>query len=302
MNLTCIVLSPPRSAMEIEDCAYPLVEKVLATSNVEAAFTAVDYAVLVGGFPRKAGMQRADLMEKNAPIFVAQGRALEQWASRNVKVLVVANPANTNCLVAAMHAPSIPKQNFTALTRLDDNRAKGQLAKRLGVQVSAVGNTIIWGNHSKTQFPDIEHAHVFSPPPFMKNAKDVVNDAVWTNSVFMPTVQNRGAAVIEARGSSSAMSAANASADHLRSWHRGTAPGEWVSMGVYTSGQYGVEKGLIYSFPCTCANGEWTVVEGLEPQRDVQLSQQMLKVTETELIEEKKEVVGIIAGQQGTKQ
>jgi malate dehydrogenase len=281
--------------MEIEDCAYPLVKKVVPTSELKVAFDGVHVAVLVGGMPRKAGMQRADLMEKNAPIFVDQGAALEKYANRNVKVLVVANPANTNCLITALNAPSIPKKNFTCLTRLDENRAKGQLALKLGTTVDTVGNAIIWGNHSKTQYPDLEFAHVLQQPPTPLSAKSAVADEKWVDETFVSTVQNRGAAVIEARGFSSAMSAANASADHLRSWFRGTQPGDWVSMGVWSEGQYGIAKDIIYSFPCDCVNGEWKVVENLQHgEKAAPLAQKMMRATEKELVEEKAEAVGIM--------
>lgn len=276
--------------MEIDDCAYPLVQSVVATSDLQVACTGVNYAVLVGGFPRKAGMQRKDLMDKNVPIFVGQGRALNAYADKNVKVLVVANPANTNSLILALNAPDIPKTNFSCLTRLDDNRAKAQLAQKAGVQVAQVKNTIIWGNHSKTQFPDISHA-IVSKDSQEHPAAALVNDDEWNRTKFIPTVQNRGAAVIEMRGLSSAMSAANASADHLRDWHNGTKPGEYVSMGIFTTGQYGVEPGLMFSFPCICKDGQYQVVEGLAWD---ELSQTMIKATEKELIEEKAEALHII--------
>lgn len=274
--------------MEIEDCAYPLVKSVVATSDPKIGFSGVNVAVLLGGSPRKAGIQRADLMSKNAPIFVQQGKMLEQHADRNVKVLVVANPANTNCLITALNAPSIPRKNFTCLTRLDDNRARGQLAKKLGADVVNVHNTIVWGNHSNTQFPDVEHAYVEAADGTRTSVRQAVDDEKWLSDAFMPAVQNRGAAVIEARGGSSAMSAANASADHLRSWFLGTRPGEWVSMGVYTQGSHGVTSDLIFSLPCECKNGEWTPVESVMPSDAA-----LIASTQRELIEEKEEALRI---------
>eukprot|EP00455_Lapot_gusevi_P028621 TRINITY_DN305_c0_g1_i2.p2 TRINITY_DN305_c0_g1~~TRINITY_DN305_c0_g1_i2.p2 ORF type:complete len:339 (+),score=150.77 TRINITY_DN305_c0_g1_i2:81-1097(+) len=278
--------------MEIDDCAYPLVKGVVATSDLEAAFKGVKVAFLVGGFPRLKGMQRRDLMAKNVSIFVAQGQALNQHADPDVKVLVVANPANSNCLIASMNAPNIPKKNFTALTRLDQNRAKAQLANKVGVTSDKVGNVIIWGNHSKTQVPDLSHAYVAANGE-KKAALEVVNDEKWAHGEFVTTVQERGAAVLEARGLSSAMSAANAAADHMRDWIKGTAEGEYVSMAVVTTGnEYGVPEGLVFSLPCTCSNGEYTVVHGLNWD---EFSQSMIAVTTQELVEERAEALDIIA-------
>lgn len=285
--------------MEIEDCAYPLLAGVVATSDVKEAFTGVDVACLVGGFPRLKGMERSDLLAKNAAIFVEQGRALRQFASPNVKVLVVANPANSNCLVAVQNAcldaagpgKPLPTANFTCLTRLDQNRARHQLAARLGQHAHAIKNVIIWGNHSSTLFPDHAHAHVATagaantPLAALTDAKEKLS-AEWVDG-FVKTVQQRGAAVIEARGLSSAVSAANAIADHLRDWLNGTVEGEFVSMGVYTEGkEYGVGKGLVYSLPLkTKAGGEWEVIKGLV-QSD--FAKKWCQTTEKELEEEAK--------------
>jgi malate dehydrogenase len=276
--------------MEIDDGAYPLVHGVIATSNYEEGFKGIHYAFLVGGFPRKAGMERKDLLEKNRPIFVAAGEALEKYADRNVKVLVVANPANTNCLVALKHAPSIPRTNFTAMTRLDSNRAQNQIAARVGVPSVRVKNVLIWGNHSVTQVPDATFASVDIEGKESVSAPAAVNDDAWLSGEFQTTVQKRGAAVIAARGLSSAMSAANAAKDHMRDWVQGTAPGQYVSMSVITDGNpYGVAEDIIYSFPCTTRNGEWTIVRDLAVTDRVK---ELMKKTETELLEEKSEALG----------
>jgi len=248
--------------MEIEDANYPLVQGVVATSDPNVAFKDVKYAFLVGGFPRKQGMQRADLMAKNAPIFVQQGQALDTHAARDVKVLVVANPANTNAWMCAINAPSLPKTAFSALTRLDHNRALGQVANKLNTTVGRVRNVCIWGNHSKTQVPDLEHAKVVSADGKESNVVSAV-DEKWVNETFIPTVQERGATVIEARGLSSAMSAAKASAEHMSNWARGTGVDEFVSMGVWSDGSYGVKKDIIFSFPVTCENGNYKIVQNL---------------------------------------
>lgn len=253
--------------MELQDCAYPLLAEAVAcsTDEPERAWTGIDYAILVGGFPRKKGMVRADLLKKNAGIFKQAGECLQQYAKESTKVLVVANPANTNCYVAASFAEKIPKENFCALTRLDFNRSKGLLSSRLGCGSDDIKNMVIWGNHSKTQVPDASFATV--------NGETVpasVADDEWLygceEGQFMHTVQYRGASVIKARGASSALSAANAVKDNIRDWHCGTAEGETVAMSIYSTGNpYGIEDDLFYSFPCTCANGVWTVAEGYEP-------------------------------------
>jgi len=263
--------------MEIEDLAYPLVDKVLATSNTDEAFKGADYAVFLGAFPRKDGMERKDLLAKNIGIFKAQGSALAAHAKPTCKVLVVGNPANTNCLTLMKYAPQLPKENFSALTRLDHNRAKSAVAVKLGVNVGDVHNSFIWGNHSSTQYPDLHHAEAKG-----KKVLDQV-DEEWYKGTFIPQVQKRGAAVIAARGLSSAASAAKAAADHLKDWVQGT--NEAVSMAVVSDGNsYGVPEGLIFSFPVTCANGTWKVVDGFAIS---DYSREKLNATAHELQEEK---------------
>jgi malate dehydrogenase len=279
--------------MEVDDGAYPLVHSVVATSDYALAFKGIHAAFLVGGFPRKAGMERKDLLEKNRPIFVAAGEALEKYADRNVKVLVVANPANTNCLVAAAHAPSIPKKNFSALTRLDSNRAQSQIAQKLGVPSVNVKNVVVWGNHSVTQVPDVSYA-TFESKGKQTPVPSVLKDEAWLYGTFQPVVQKRGAAVIAARGSSSAMSAANAAKDHMRDWFLGTRPGEYVSMSIVTDGNtYGISKDIVYSFPCTCVKGEWTVVKNLSVSAKIR---DQMKKSERELVEERSEALPGFAG------
>ena len=246
-------------AMELEDCAFPLLHGIVRTDDPDVAFDGVNYALLVGSRPRTKGMERADLLEANGAIFTVQGKALSDNAADDVRILVVGNPANTNCLIAMNNAPGIPRERFTAMTRLDHNRAKAQLANRLDAHVNEVTRMTIWGNHSATQYPDVFHAEVGG-----KNAAELVNDQQWLESQFIPTVQQRGAAIIEARGASSAASAANAAVDHVRDWALGTPDGDWVSMGVVSDGSYGVPEGLISSFPCTTSGGAWSVVQGLD--------------------------------------
>jgi len=249
-------------AMELEDCACPLLRGMVCPSDLKEAFTGVDVALLVGSFPRQAGMERNELLAKNAAIFKEQGKALDQCASKNVKVCVVGNPANTNALIAQTCAPSIPKENFTALTRLDQNRAKGFLARRLQVQPNHIHNAVIWGNHSSTQFPDVSHGYVDANGRRSALLAALGNDT-WVEKEFIPGVQQRGAAVIKARQKSSAASAANAVVDHVHDWLVGTPQGEWVSMGVYSDGSYGIPPGVIFSFPLTCSRGKWSIVQGL---------------------------------------
>ena len=244
--------------MEVTDCALPLLAGVVTTDDANAAFDGVNYALLVGSRPRTKGMERKELLEVNGAIFTAQGKALAAGAADDVRVLVVGNPANTNCLIAMNNAGSIPRERFTAMTRLDHNRAKAQLAARVGVPVASVSRMTIWGNHSATQYPDVFHAQVEGKP-----AADRVDQA-WIETDFIPSVQQRGAAVIEARGLSSAASAANAALDHVRDWALGTADGDWVSMAVPSDGSYGVPEGLISGFPCTTKDGVWSIVPGLE--------------------------------------
>jgi malate dehydrogenase len=245
--------------MELDDCAFPLLAGVVCTDDPNVAFGDVDVAMLVGAMPRKAGMERSDLLSANGGIFKPQGRALSASARKDVKILVVGNPANTNALIAQQNAPDLDAGRFTAMTRLDHNRAVSQLAARTGVAVTDVTNMTIWGNHSVTQYPDLFHAKVNG-----KNAYELVGDHDWVDSTYIPTVAKRGAAIIEARGASSAASAANAAVDHIRTWSLGTAAGDWVSMGVPSDGSYGVPEGLISSFPCTCADGKYTIVQGLD--------------------------------------
>ncbi|KAL7081226.1 hypothetical protein ACP275_14G026700 [Erythranthe tilingii] len=269
--------------MELVDAAFPLLKGVVATTDVVEACTGVNVAVMVGGFPRKEGMERKDVMLKNVSIYKSQASALEKHAAANCKVLVVANPANTNALILKEFAPSIPEENISCLTRLDHNRALGQVSERLNVQVSDVKNVIIWGNHSSTQYPDVNHASVKTPAG-EKPVRELVSDDAWLNGEFITTVQQRGAAIIKARKFSSALSAASSACDHIRDWVLGTPEGTWVSMGVYSDGSYDVPSGLIYSFPVICKNGEWSIVQGL---RIDELSRKKLDLTAQELSEEK---------------
>ena len=245
--------------MELDDCAFPLLAGVVCTDDANVAFGDADVALLVGAMPRKAGMERSDLLSANGGIFKPQGQALSASARKDVKVLVVGNPANTNALIAQQNAPGLEPSQFTVMTRLDHNRSVIQLAQRVGATVNDVTNMTIWGNHSVTQYPDLYHAKVGG-----RNAYELVGDHEWYETTFIPTVAKRGAAIIDARGASSAASAANAAVDHVRSWSLGTAPGDWVSMAVPSDGSYGVPEGLISSFPCTCKDGKWSIVQGLD--------------------------------------
>lgn len=265
--------------MELEDCAFPLLTGVVQTDDANVAFKDADYALLVGARPRGPGMERKDLLEANAAIFSAQGKALNDVASRDVKVLVVGNPANTNALIAQRNAKDLNPRNFTAMTRLDHNRGMAQLAEQTNSTVNDIKKMIIWGNHSSTQYPDLTFTTVNGKSALEQVERD------WYENTYIPNVQQRGAAIIKARGASSAASAANAAIAHMRSWALGTDDNDWVSMGVYSQGQYGITEGLIYSFPCTCKNGDWQIVEGLDVSSD--FSQQKMKATETELIEER---------------
>eukprot|EP00285_Hemiselmis_virescens_P009627 CAMPEP_0173388300 /NCGR_PEP_ID=MMETSP1356-20130122/10641_1 /TAXON_ID=77927 ORGANISM="Hemiselmis virescens, Strain PCC157" /NCGR_SAMPLE_ID=MMETSP1356 /ASSEMBLY_ACC=CAM_ASM_000847 /LENGTH=332 /DNA_ID=CAMNT_0014345177 /DNA_START=26 /DNA_END=1024 /DNA_ORIENTATION=- len=266
--------------LELEDATYPLLKGCVCTGDEKVAFAGADAVIMLGAFPRKDGMERKDLLEKNCGIFKQQGDLLNTVASKNVKVLVVGNPANTNCLIASECAPNIPKKNFSALTRLDHNRAIAQVAIKCGVPIEQVTGSIIWGNHSSTQYPDINHCKVNGTP-----AKDLIKDDAWVNDVMIPCVQKRGAAIIAARKLSSALSAAQAISDHMNNWFLGTPEGKWVSMAVDSTGnKYGVAEGLMYSFPVKCSGGEWTIVDGL-PIDD--FSKVKMKATETELSEEK---------------
>lgn len=265
--------------MELIDAAFPLLKGVVATTDVLEACKGVNIAVMVGGFPRKEGMERKDVMSKNVSIYKAQASALEKHAASDVKVLVVANPANTNALILKEFAPSIPENNITCLTRLDHNRALGQISERLNVHVGDVKNVIIWGNHSSTQYPDVNHATVGDKP-----VRELVANDEWLKTEFIATVQQRGAAIIKARKLSSALSAASSACDHIRDWVLGTPKGTYVSMGVYSDGSYGIQQGLIYSFPVTCEKGEWKIVQGLKID---EFSRGKLDATAQELIEEK---------------
>jgi len=246
--------------MELDDCAFPLLAGVVGTDDAERAFEGANYALLVGAMPRKEGMERADLLSANGAIFTVQGEALSAAAADDVKVLVVGNPANTNALIAMSNAPKVPRERFTAMTRLDHNRAKAQLAAKAGAAVADVTRMTIWGNHSATQYPDVFHAEVGGKPAF----EAIGSDHEWLEGEFIPTVQQRGAAVIKARGVSSAASAANAAIDHMRSWALGTPQGDWVSMAVPSDGSYGVPEGLVSGFPCTASGGTYQIVPGLE--------------------------------------
>jgi malate dehydrogenase len=267
------------TVMELRDCAFPLLHDVVATDQPEEAFAGVDVAMLVGARPRGPGMERKDLLSANAQIFSVQGKAINAHADRAVRVLVVGNPANTNALIARSNAPRLDRRQFTAMTRLDHNRAKSLLAEQTGAHVSEIRKMTIWGNHSATQVPDLRHCLVRGKP-----APSLVDQA-WARDTFIPTVQQRGAAVIKARGASSAASAAGAAMDHVRSWINGTPADDWVSMAVASEGNpYGIKDGVIYSFPSTCKAGEWTIVGGLEIDAP---TRERMQASETELFEER---------------
>lgn len=272
-------------AMELEDCAFPLVAGIVCTDQADIAFKDADYALLVGARPRGPGMERKDLLEANAAIFSAQGKAINDHASRDIKVLVVGNPANTNALITQRNAPDINPRQFTAMTRLDHNRAMSQIAEKAGKSINDVKNMTIWGNHSATQYPDLHHAKVDG-----QSAIDLVGQD-WYENQFIPTVQQRGAAIIKARGASSAASAANAAIAHMRTWVKGSESGDWVSMGVYSDGSYGISEGLIYSFPCICEAGDWKIVQGLDINS---FSRDKMSATEQELTEEKEGVAHLL--------
>ena len=265
--------------MELDDCAYAPLVDVITTDDANLAFGDTDIALLIGAMPRKDGMERADLLTANGGIFKPQGIAIAKNAKKNVKVLVVGNPANTNALIAMSNAAGIDPKQFTAMTRLDHNRAVAQLAQRLGKPVTAIKKMTIWGNHSASQYPDLYNCEVDG-----KNAATLVNDEAWMRETFIPTVAKRGAAIIKARGLSSAASAGTAAMDHVRNWVQGTPAGDWVSMSVPSDGSYGVPAGLISSFPCTCVNGEYSIVQGL-PVND--FSRKMIDASVAELIDER---------------
>ncbi|MCH2636742.1 MAG: malate dehydrogenase [Acidimicrobiales bacterium] len=265
--------------MELDDCAFPLLAGTVETSDANEAFNGADYALLVGSMPRKAGMERSDLLEANGGIFTGQGKALSEAANSSVKVLVVGNPANTNCLIAMNNAPNIADAQFTAMTRLDHNRAIAQLAQKTGASVNDITQMTIWGNHSATQYPDLFHAEVAG-----QNAAELVDDQQWLENDFIPTVQQRGAAIIDARGASSAASAASAAVDHMRNWASSTNEGDWVSMAIASTGDYGAPEGIITSFPCTTVNGQYEVVTGLELDA---FSREKIEASWAELVEER---------------
>lgn len=274
-------------AMELDDCALPCLKSVMATGCPEESFNDVDAAFLVGAMPRKEGMERKDLLAANVKIFKAQGQALDKHAKKSVRVLVVGNPANTNALICSQYAPSIPKENFSAMTRLDQNRAQAQIALRCGVAISEVSNCIIWGNHSSTQFPDVAHATVNGKP-----VKEAVNDDAWLHGAFIETVQKRGAAVIAARKLSSAMSAAKAACDHMRSLFLGTCDGQYVSMGVFSDGSYDTPEGVMFSFPVTIKDKKWTIVQGLSMS---DFAKGKLRITGEELQQERDEALKVVS-------
>jgi malate dehydrogenase len=265
--------------MELDDCAFPLLTDVVTGDDPAKVFDGVNLALLVGARPRTKGMERGDLLEANGAIFTGQGRALAENAADDLRVLVPGNPANTNALIAQTNAHGVPAERFTAMMRLDHNRAKGQLAKKAGVAVSDITRMTVWGNHSATQYPDITHARIGT-----QAAADVIGDQDWLKTDFIPTVQKRGAAIIEARGASSAASAASAAVDHVRDWMLGTPAGDWVSMAVPSDGSYGVAEGIIASFPCTTSDGQWQIVQGLEID---EFSRARIDASVAELVEER---------------
>ena len=273
-------------AMELDDCAFPLLKGMVLSDVPEVAFSGVNWALLVGARPRSKGMERKDLLGANAAIFSVQGKALNANAADDLRVLVVGNPANTNALIAMKNAPDVPANRFTAMTRLDHNRAKAQLASKAGVPLTDVAKVTIWGNHSATQYPDAYHAEIGGKP-----AAAVINDDAWIRSSFIPTVQKRGAAIIEARGQSSAASAANAAINHVQTWHNGTPAGDWVSMGIPSTGHYGSPEGVIFSYPVTVKNSVISVVDGLALSG---FDKEMIAATGAELLEERDGVADML--------
>ena len=282
LEIPAAVKAAEGTAMELDDCAFPLLDKISITDDPKQAFDGVNIGLLVGARPRGPGMERADLLEANGGIFKPQGEAINEGAADDVKVLVVGNPANTNALIAAAAAPDVPKERFTAMMRLDHNRAIAQLANKLGRPVSDIKRMTVWGNHSATQYPDINHALVDGAP-----APAQVDDDVWVREEFIPRVAKRGAEIIDARGASSAASAANAAIDHIRDWVLGTPEGDWVSMAIPSDGSYGVPEGIIAGFPVTCSGGEYKIVEGLEID---DFSREKIDANAAELLEERNAV------------
>jgi malate dehydrogenase len=282
LEIPAAVKAAEGTAMELDDCAFPLLSGVDIHDDPNRAFDGVNIALLVGARPRSKGMERSDLLEANGGIFKPQGRALNDHAASDIKVLVVGNPANTNCLIAQSNAPDIPRERFTAMMRLDHNRAIAQVAIKTGAAIKDITNMTIWGNHSATQYPDVFHAKVSG-----QNAAEVIDDQQWIENDFIPTVQKRGAAIIEARGASSAASAANAAIDHVHDWVLGTPAGDWISMAIPSDGSYGVAEGVFSGFPVTCANGNYEVVQGLEISP---FAQSRIDATVNELKEERDSV------------
>lgn len=290
VNLHLLEITPALGAlngvvMELRDCAYPLLQNVVVTDDPNVAMEDVSYAMLVGARPRGPGMERGDLLAENGKIFGPQGKALNECARRDVKVLVIGNPANTNCLIAMKNAPDLSPRQFAAMTRLDHNRAKGQLAERTGAAIHEIERMIIWGNHSATQYPDISHCKVAGTP-----ARELV-DQSWVAEEFIPRVQKRGAEIIDARGASSAASAAFAGLDHVRDWVHGTPSGDWVSMGVASDGSYGITEGLVYSYPVTVTDGEYRIVPSLTVD---EFSRQKMDATRVELEEERDAIKNLL--------
>ena len=283
LEITPALKAAEGTAMELDDCAFPLLQGIEITDDLKTAFDGANVGLLVGAMPRKAGMERGDLLSANGGIFKPQGRAINDHAADDIRELVVGNPANTNALIAASNAPDVPKTRFTAMTRLDHNRAIAQLAKKTGADVSEISNLTIWGNHSATQYPDLFNAKVGG-----RVAAEVVDDQAWLENDFIPTVAKRGAAIIEARGLSSAASAASAALDHVRTWFLGTAEGDWTSMGIVSDGSYGVPEGLVSSFPVTTKNGEYRIVQDLEIN---EFSRGRIDASVGELASERDEVV-----------
>ena len=285
LEIPAAVKAAEGTAMELDDGAYPLLAGIDISDDPNKAFDGVNIALLVGARPRAAGMERGDLLEANGGIFKPQGQALNANAASDIKVLVVGNPANTNSLIAQQNAPDIPAGRFTAMTRLDHNRAKAQLSKKTGVPVRDITNVTIWGNHSATQYPDIFHAKVAG-----ENAAEKIGDQAWLEGDFIPTVQKRGAAIIDARGASSAASAASAAIDHVHDWVLGTPEGDWVSMAIPSDGSYGVQEGVISSFPVTCADGQYTIVQGLDVS---EFSRSRIDASVAELAEEREAIAAL---------
>ncbi|MGA7397509.1 MAG: malate dehydrogenase [Solirubrobacterales bacterium] len=285
LEIPAAVKAAEGTAMELDDCAFPLLEKISITDDPKDAFDGVNIGLLVGARPRGPGMERADLLEANGGIFKPQGEAINAGAADDVKILVVGNPANTNALIAASAAPDVPRERFTAMMRLDHNRAIAQVANKLGQPISSVKKMTVWGNHSTTQYPDLTHAEING-----ENAWTTVDDEAWIKDEYIPRVAKRGAAIIEARGASSAASAANAAIDHVYDWVNGTPEGDWVSMGIPSDGSYGVPDDIIAGFPVTCSNGEYEIVPGLEID---EFSQGKIDASAAELSEERQAVADL---------